>query len=232
MGFQFKDGDWCDYDGDIDATLKAAYLARYSTCHFQHGQCHYDVNFPQMTQTNSLSGHTRDIRLQSSRRYSCPKAPPGRTMTVKVPLHVVPGCIMYVTHPDGGDIAVQVPSNALSGSLLMVPIPDHLPMQSLPSAPPVDGATCRDMGTHSADSIETVSDTRPPPRKRGMSTGAKVVTGVGITVGVLGAGAITGAVLIDQGVFSLHDVGDFFVDAGVGIAAAFEELGDEIVGLF
>eukprot|EP00397_Hematodinium_sp_SG-2012_P029917 GEMP01031645.1.p1 GENE.GEMP01031645.1~~GEMP01031645.1.p1 ORF type:complete len:268 (+),score=60.54 GEMP01031645.1:35-805(+) len=256
MGFQFKDGNWRDYDQRSDSQLKMAFMSGHPTCRVRHGRNEYEINFDRMTQTNTQSNQTREIRPPYKLKNQRPKAPlipKGRTMMVKVPANAVAGTVIPVAHPNGGQFSVQLPPGAMPGSVLMVPVPDQphvmpqampqvAPMMSAPAptappapyAPPANvmnpSGTGKDTDKPS-DKISAVYD-NPPPPKKGMSTGAKVATGVGVTAGVLGAGAIAGAVLIDQGVFGLDDVGDFFVDAGEGIADAFEDLGEGIVDLF
>lgn len=195
------------------------------------------------------------------KRPSAPLIPKGQTMMVQVPQQIPHDNLMRVKHPRGGEFQVQIPLGAQSGAMMMVPVPPEVqptapppplqqsayPQQYAP--PPAAGSQSvlqpvYDSQSNNANVAQDPSKVSvpaptpdappaptqlPPNEKHGMSTGAKVAAGVG---GLAAAGAITGAVLLDQGVFSLDDVGDFFVDAGEGIVGGFEDLGEAIVDLF
>jgi len=245
--FQFKDGRWNDYGDRQNNNLTMAYMSGHKSCKVQHERFTYEVDFEKMTQTNLSTHKHREIRPPYNlrgKRPAAPLIPKGQTMLVKVPPGSMPGQLMQINHPRGGHFHCEIPIGAQPNATMMVPVPEQATMVTSqqpayapqytpqePYAPTLVNAA----NTPEPAKLDAPASHDDNPldeeekKKKGMGTGAKVAAGV---AGVAAAGAITGAVLIEQGVFSLDDVGDFFVNAGEGIAGAAEDLGEAIVDLF
>jgi len=229
-------GSWKDYDKQEDKILKRAYLAGFGNAKYHLRGQSYEVDFKKMTQKNTSTGKTREIRPPF--KWKAPEKPvtaPGPTFCITVPKGA-PGTTIQVPHPknEGQMIAVNVPPTAKVGQAMLVPIPP-----GEPAALPEASVT----GTYSPP--EKAEE--PKPGKKGWSTGTKVAAAAGgamVVGGLAVGGALLGEHIAEEGWdATMADLGDAATGAGDAVAEgaesavdwagdAAESAGDFIMDLF
>jgi hypothetical protein len=204
-------------------------MAGFPNAKFHYRGTHYVYDFKRMTQINTDTGKSRQIRAPRNwQAPSKPLVPAGPTTVITVPKGS-PGKTIQVPHPGvkGAFIAVNVPSSAKAGQSMLVPVPPAAAVTS-------EGAPIQSAG-------------KVKEEKQGWSTGAKVAAGTAGVVGVAGlavGGVVLGESIAEHGVDGTVDaigdgitdaaehVGDFAVDAGEWVVDSAEHVGDFIMDLF
>lgn len=225
---------WTDFGVEEDRLLKRAYLIGHDSARCRIRGQSYIYSFREMTQTNSNSGRTRQLRRPYGwRRPGRPLLPVGSAVIVTV-RPGQSGTVIEISNPSkqGELIKVSVPAHAKPGSKLAVPVPSP--------------------GESVADVVKKQEEQQ---RREGWSTGGKVAAGLGgvaLAGGLVVGGALLGdhladgtaavdaaGAVADAGV-AIADVagdvgegiGDFVEDAGDWLGDVAEDAGDWIVGLF
>jgi hypothetical protein len=224
--FQWKDAKgWNDYDPSTDAKLKQAFLVGRQGARFQvktkSGMEEYEFSFSKghMAQKNVKTGNGRQIR-QPYGMFQPKEAvlPEGDFIVVVLTANQVGQEMIEVSNPrdKSQTIQVSIPKKARKGQKIAVPIPA------------------------AGEKLEDVAK-----RQEGMTMGAKVATGLGISA-VAGAAVLGGVVLgdhlaggtlleqavdvaADAGDVAIDvagDVGDFAVDAADTVGDFAEDVGD------
>jgi len=224
--FQWKDTKgWNNYDPSTDARLKQAFLVGRQGARFQvqtkRGTEEYRFSFSKgrMLQKNVKTGNERQIR-QPHGMFQPKEAvlPEGDFIVVVLTADEVGKEIVEVPNPrdKGQMIKVSIPKKARKGQKIAVPIPA------------------------AGEKLEDVAK-----RQAGMTTGAKVATGLGISAaagaavlgGVILGDHLAGGTLLEQAgdvaadagdvvVDVAGDVGDFAVDAADAVGDFAEDVGD------
>lgn len=243
-GFQVKlSGSWQNYEQSEDKILKRAYMSGFPNAKYEHRGQKYLYDFKRMVQTNAASGKERQIRAPHKwSQPAKPMVPEGPTTVITVPSGA-PGTTIEVPHPQakgsGETISVAVPRTARPGQAMLVPVP---PLTAPGRASVADIPASAGRGDDDAKVAASSSpkDLKPKP---GMSTGAKVATGIAGTAVV--AGAVLGGVYVaehglDATVDAVGDgladageaIADWAVDAGEFVVDGAEDIGDFIMDLF
>jgi hypothetical protein len=224
--FQWKDAKgWNNYDPSTDARLKQAFLVGRHAARFQvktkSGTEEYQFSFSKgrLAQKNVKTGNERQIR-QPYGMFQPKEAvlPEGDFIVVALTADQVGKETIEVPNPRDKRqmIKVSVPKKARKGQKIAVPIPA------------------------AGEKLEDVAK-----RQEGMSTGARVATGLGISAaagaavlgGVILGDHLAGGTLLEQAgdvaadagdvaVDVAGDVGDFAVDAADAIGDFAEDVGD------
>jgi len=204
--FQIRlSGSWQDFEKEEDQILKRAFLAGFAHSKYSFRKQKYEVDFEKMTQTNSRSGKSRQIRPPY--RWKAPSAPitkPGRTACIKVPKGS-PGSTIHVPHPEDKTqmIAVDVPAGGKVGRAMLVPVPplSQAAAPSEPAAPEAAEANpeveVEEKKTADASTVEN----------KGTGTSAKVCLGAGGLAAKVAPLAVVGVILGE------HLAGDDTFDA-------------------
>jgi len=202
--FQVKlEGVFRDYEAQEDKLVKRAFMTGFKQVDFQFRGQKYKYDFNKMTQTNSGTGKSRDIRPPHGWKAPAKQlVPKGKTICLTI-RPGQPGKCIKVNHPEapGSKFKVNVPKSAKVGQKMLVPLPDV--------SKAVYGG--RGSGGGGGD-----SGAKPGQEKgsTGWSTGAKVAAGAGL----VGVGAAAGALGVHAAEHGVEATGDMLVE-GVGDAA-------------
>jgi len=213
--FQWMDGSgWQNYDSTSDAKLKQAFLVGRSECKFElrnkDGKTDkYSFFFKSgtMSQKNIVTGKVRQLRapwgMFPPKQAMLPK---GDMIVITLTAEQAGKMMIEIQNPRRKDqsITVSIPAKARKGQKIAIPIP----------------------GEHEV--VEDVAKKQAELNK-GMSTGAKVAVGAGVTAAA-GACVVGGVILGDHlaGGTLAEDVTDIAADVGEDIAEFAVDAGDAI----